>query len=48
MTGVSGVTVPSCMAAAIVMSLAVEPGSKTSPKALFVRLPLARPMSLGS
>ena len=33
-TGVDGVTVPSSRAAAIVMIFAVEPGSKTSEKAL--------------
>jgi hypothetical protein len=48
-TGVSGVTVFSCNAAAIVMIFAVEPGSKTSLKALLSSWRPLRPMSpLGS
>src|SRR5450631_1790221 len=47
-TGVAGVATPSCRAAAAVITLAMEPGSNASPKALLLRSPLAAAMLFGS
>ena len=47
-TGVAGVATPSWRAAAAVMTLAMDPGSNASPKALLLRLPLAAEMLVES
>src|SRR5450631_3570727 len=47
-TRVVGVAAPSCRAAAAVMTLAMEPGSNASPKALLPRVPPAAAMLFGS
>src|SRR5580765_5549949 len=47
-TGVDGVTFPSESAEAMLMTFWVDPGSKTSVKAVLDRLPVALPTWLGS
>jgi hypothetical protein len=47
-TGVVGLATPSWRAAAAVMTLAMDPGSNASPKALLLRLPVALAMLFGS